>query len=68
MSNSHDVVFFLHSIRQDNVSHGTYQGKGREGSLETSSTVTWMQMLSDGQNMGAAGETRTETRRLEEAG
>ncbi|KAH3796732.1 hypothetical protein DPMN_150302 [Dreissena polymorpha] len=36
------------------------KGKGREGGLETPGAQTWMQMLADGPNMGAAGETRPE--------
>ncbi|KAH3861182.1 hypothetical protein DPMN_024110 [Dreissena polymorpha] len=36
----------MHPIRQDNLSHGTSNGKEREGGLETPGAGTWMQMLS----------------------
>jgi hypothetical protein len=61
----------LHPTSQDNLSLGIPKKRGREGGLKTSKHLAprfGCRRQADGQDVGIAGETRPEPRRLERPG
>ncbi|KAH3695815.1 hypothetical protein DPMN_083274 [Dreissena polymorpha] len=59
----------MNQIQKGNPSPRNPNEKGRDVGLETTSAATWMQVLSRfAKHAEAAGETRQEPRRIDEAG